>query len=213
MRSLWLALFLVLGGLACQRAYYEGAEKLGIHKREILASRLEDARESQVEAKEQFLSALDQFRQVVDVPPSELEARYETLRDELEASEAAADEVKTRITKVEDVADALFDEWSRELQDYDNKALRRRSRAKLTETKQRYGTVMRAMRSAEARLDPALEPFRDSVLYLKHNLNAEAVAALDDELSAIDREIEALVKNVEQSVQEADEFLAEYERS
>lgn len=42
----------------CSSVYYDAMEKVGIHKRDILADRIEDARDSQHAAKEQFNSAL-----------------------------------------------------------------------------------------------------------------------------------------------------------
>ncbi len=43
----------------CQPAYYAAAEKVGFAKRDILVSRVESARDSQVEAKEEIADALD----------------------------------------------------------------------------------------------------------------------------------------------------------
>ena len=34
------------------------------------------------------------------------------------------------------------------------------------------------MRLAESRIEPVLKSFRDQVLFLKHNLNAKAIASL-----------------------------------
>lgn len=50
---------------ACSTAYYGAMEKFGVYKRDILVNRVEDARKSQNDAKEQFDSALAQFRSIV----------------------------------------------------------------------------------------------------------------------------------------------------
>lgn len=42
----------------CQSAYYGAWEKLGVEKRDILVDRVENAKESQEEAQEQFADAL-----------------------------------------------------------------------------------------------------------------------------------------------------------
>ena len=55
-RSALITLLVTL--TACQSAYYAAWEKVGVEKREILVDRVEDARESQQEAEEQFTSAL-----------------------------------------------------------------------------------------------------------------------------------------------------------
>jgi hypothetical protein len=63
---------------ACQSTYYRAMEKIGFQKREILTSRVEKARDAQQEAGTQFRSALDRFREVVNVEGGELEAKYDS---------------------------------------------------------------------------------------------------------------------------------------
>ena len=63
--------FLSLSG--CQSAYYSTMEKLGVHKRDIMADRVSEARDSQEEAKEQFASALERFSSVLDFQGGTLE--------------------------------------------------------------------------------------------------------------------------------------------
>ena len=57
-------------------------------------------------------------------------------------------------------------------------------------------------------MDPPLRAFRDQVLYLKHNLNARAIASLQGELRAVESEVAALVREMERSIREADSFVA-----
>jgi len=55
------ALFIVIMALGsgCQTVYYDTMEKLGIHKRDIMIDRVKEARETQEDAKTQFLAAMD----------------------------------------------------------------------------------------------------------------------------------------------------------
>lgn len=211
MRHLLVALFLLLPPLlaGCESAYYGGMEKLGIHKRDILVDRVEEAQKSQREGQEQFRSALDQFRSIVQVDGGELEKTYDRLNGEYEASVAAADTIRKRIDSVESVAQALFKEWERELDEYSDSRLRSDSARQLRETKTQYSRLIGAMRAAEKRIEPVLKPMRDQVLYLKHNLNARAIGALKGELGTINRDVDALVAAMEQSIREADRFIAQ----
>jgi hypothetical protein len=200
-----LAAVLALAG--CQSTYYKTMEVFGYHKREILVDRVEDARDSQEEAKEQFQSALEKFSAVVDFRGGELEEKYKQLKAELESSESKAKAVRKHIRSVEDVAEALFDEWEGELGQYTNESLRRSSEQKLGQTRQRYAQLIGAMQRAELRIEPVLSAFRDQVLFLKHNLNAQAVASLHDELVVVEAEIASLIKEMEASIAEADAFI------
>jgi len=203
-----LSLFAVFFLFGCQKAYYSAMEKVGYEKRDILSDRVENARESQQDAKEQFASALDRYKSVVRFDGGDLEEKYQTLKDEYETSESRAEDVRSRIASVEDVADALFAEWADEITQYTNKDLQKSSRAKLAETKTKYAKLLRAMKKASAKMDPVLAAFKDQVLYLKHNLNAKAISALEGELSSIQSDVGALIKDMDASISEADAFIA-----
>ncbi len=192
---------------ACSSVYYNTMEKMGIHKRDILVSRVEKARDSQMAAKEQFSSALERFKSVVNYDGGDLEKKYEELKDELQDLEARAKDVHQRIEAVEDVAEALFDEWEQELDEYTNPRLRRLSEQKLRQTRRRYNQLIRAMKRAEAKIDPVLAPLRDEVLFLKHNLNARAISSLKGELVRIQTDVSSLVKDMQRAIDEADSFI------
>jgi hypothetical protein len=198
----------VLTALAgCSGMYYNAMEKLGYHKRDLLVDRVQDARNAQEQAKEQFASALEQFSAVVGFEGGELERTYNRLKTEFERSELRAEAVHERIEDVEAVAIALFREWEGELGEYNNDRLRRLSRQKLDQTKARYETLIQAMRRAEGRIGPVLAALRDQVLFLKHNLNAQAVASLESELATVRTDVATLIEAMEASIREADEFI------
>ncbi|WP_341502313.1 DUF2959 domain-containing protein [Gallaecimonas sp. GXIMD4217] len=206
-----LSLPLLLGG--CQSAYYATMEKVGIHKRDILADRVESASEAQQDAQQQFKSALEHFRAVVKVDAGELEERYDELSSEFELSEAAAEDVRNRIDAVEDVAEALFEEWQDELDQYSSASLKAASARTLRDTQKRYQRLLRAMRRAEAKMDPVLDKFRDQVLFLKHNLNARAIGALRGELRGIEQQVNRLVSEMNASIRESEQFVASLEQN
>jgi DNA polymerase I-like protein with 3'-5' exonuclease and polymerase domains len=129
------------------------------------------------------------------------------LRDAYERSNEHAREVTDRIDKVESVADALFDEWEEELDGYDDASLRRRSEERLRDTRTEVRRLLRVMRQAERSLDPVLQKLEDRVLYLKHNLNAAALASLDDKLPELERDVDRLVREMQASIAEADRFI------
>jgi len=204
---LGLTLVSLLFAFGCSKTYYSAMEKMGYEKREILSDRVENARESQEEAKEQFASALDRYKSVVSFDGGELEEKYEVLKDEYETSESRAEEVRDRIESVEDVANALFDEWADEISQIANADLRRSSKSTMNKTKTKYAKLLRTMKKASAKMDPILTAFKDQVLYLKHNLNAQAIAALENELTAIQGDVDLLIKDMEASIAEADAFI------
>ncbi|MBD7978779.1 MULTISPECIES: DUF2959 domain-containing protein [Pseudomonas] len=204
---LMLTLTALLALAGCQSAYYAAMEKAGVHKRDILVDRVEAARDSQQEAKEQFKDALERYRSVVQVQGGELEERYQALNKEYLASEASAKEVRARIEAIEDVAEALFAEWESELKLYSNASLRASSAAELKRTRAEYRVLLQHMQSAERRIEPVLSVLRDQVLFLKHNLNARAINALKGEYQSLQGNVDQLLRDMQRAIDEADNFV------
>jgi len=201
-----IGLGLLIAG--CSSTYYSAMEKVGFEKRDILVDRVEDARDAQEDAQEQFASALEQFSALVNFDGGELEEVYERLNDEYESSVEAAEDVGERIDSIEKVAGDLFEEWRDELEEYSNASLRRDSERKLRDTERQYERLVDAMRRAESRMDPVLEALQDNVLYLKHNLNASAIGALQGELGNIRADVDRLIAEMNAAIAESDSFIA-----
>ncbi len=192
---------------ACQSSYYSVMESVGVHKREILVDRVNDANEAQTEAQEQFKSALQQLSELVNFDGGDLEAMYNAMSDQYEASQESADRVTGRIDKIESVADALFEEWEDELEQYTSEKLKRNSMKSIRDTKRRYEKLMRSMRKAESRMQPVLAALKDNTLYLKHNLNARAIGSLQGELQSIKNDVELLIKEMNGAIEQSQQFI------
>lgn len=203
-----VGLFLIIFCAGCQTAYYGAMEKLGYHKRDILVSDVQKARDSQEEAKEQFKTAFEQFSTVLNFKGGALQEKYEKLNGEYQHSESKAQAVHDRIASVENVSEALFDEWEIELGQYSKASLRRASQQKLEETRKQYSQLIKAMKRAEKKMAPVIAAFKDQVLFLKHNLNAQAIASLKQELVSVEDDISSLIKDMEKSIKEADSFIS-----
>ena len=209
----WLLLLAVASLLSgCDTAYYGAMEKVGIHKRDILRGRIEEVQDAQVDAKDQFSSALERFTQEIRFDGGDLQAMYDTLNDEYEDSNDRAEVLSARIDAVESVAEDLFDEWNGELGEYSNASLRRQSEAQLRSTRKQYQRMLKSMRQTEAKMTPILQTMHDQVLYLKHNLNARAIASLETEFGGLKRDIANLIRDMESSIREADQFMAAFKQ-
>lgn len=187
--------------------YLGTLEKMGIPKREVMVHRVEKARDTQEETKEQFKSALEQFTAITHFNGGDIESVYNKLSAEYEASVDQAKEVRARIDSIEDVSEALFTEWEDEITQYSSTSLKRSSQRQLTNTKRQYRLLIAAMERAESKLEPVLVVFKDQVMYLKHNLNARAISALKSELGTIQSDVSSLITAMEKSIDEANSFI------
>ena len=208
-----MAFFLLaaLSQTGCESVYFSAMEKVGIHKRDILKDRIEDAQQTQMETKEQFVSALEEFKAVIALEETALEKRYKSLQFEYDTSEAAAQKVRDKIAAVESVSQALFKEWEEELALYSSAKLRGLSKNKLIDTKRQYEKLIVLMKQSEAKMSPVLDTLRDQTLFLKHNLNEQAIIAVRAELRGIERDVDKLVIAMEDSIQEASLFIRNLE--
>ncbi|WP_377113072.1 DUF2959 domain-containing protein [Pseudoalteromonas sp. M58] len=206
-----LALMLMLSG--CQSAYYSAMEKVGVHKRDILIDRVEETKDSQQESQQEFQSALERLTTLINFDGGELQDAYNQLNDDYESSLQAANEVSSNINKVEDVAEALFDEWNDELEQYKSASLKRESSKKLAATQRQFDQLLRSMRSAESKMEPVLSSLKDNVLYLKHNLNAQAVAAIKGEFTNLKRDIQLLMNDMNKSIENSNKFIEQMNKS
>jgi ElaB/YqjD/DUF883 family membrane-anchored ribosome-binding protein len=213
MKRFTLAAALCISLAGCQTAYYSAMEKVGIHKRDILVDRVEATKESQQESQQEFQSALERLTTLINFDGGELHSAYKQLNDDYESSLSAANEVSSNINKVEDVAEALFNEWEDELNQYSSAALKRESEKKLKQTQRQFSKLLRSMRSSEDKMQPVLSSLKDNVLYLKHNLNAQAIAAIRGEFKNLKSDIQALIDDMNRSIADSNKFIAQMNAS
>lgn len=208
-----MVLLAVLGSAlaGCQSTYYAAWEKLGKHKRDLLRDNVEKARDEQEKAKTEFKDALTRLKELTKFEGGKLEEIYRKVEADYKDCSSRAAAIKSRIEKIQDIADALFTEWEKELAQYSSESLRASSRSKLQETRQRYAGLHTALQRSSQSMDPILAKLKDQTLYLKHNLNAQAVGALRGEVVSIESDVQRLIDEMNASIAKADEFIKHLE--
>lgn len=203
---------LAVGALtACRSAYYALWEQVGKEKRHLLRDEVENVREDQNQAAGEFKDALTRVKELTGFSGGELEEVYGRLKADYDDCRNRAGVIDERIANIEQIAADLFAEWEVEIGQMTQADFRARSRQQLTDTRARYQRLQRSLTQARAKMDPVLTRLNDTVLYLKHNLNARAVGALGQEMGRIEADVAALVRDIDRAVQEADTFLASFE--
>lgn len=98
------------------------------------------------------------------------------------------------------------------MEQYENKILRRASEKQLKATKVRYNEMLASMKTAEESMEPILKIFYDNVLFLKYNLNAQAIGSLQSEFANLERQIEALIKSMNVAIDSSNKFIADIKK-
>ncbi len=210
-RAWVLALILIAALAGCRSTYYAMWESVGKEKRHLLKDEVSAAREDQAQASQEFKDALTRVKELTGFEGGELEDAYRKLKSDLEDCQHRAGVIDDRIRNVEQIAADLFAEWESEIGQMSNATFRSQSRRSLARTRERYNRLHRSMVRARGRMDPVLTRINDYVLYLKHNLNAQAVGALGAEMAAIQSDVDVLIRDIERSIKEADTFLQTFE--
>lgn len=191
-----------------RQVYYQTKESFGQHKRDLVVLHVEQACSSLEQSRDQFSQTLDKFKTVIALPDSSLEQKYRLLKRHYESCQFRADEVGNRIVAITQVSEALFTEWEAELKLYQNRTLRSQSLRQLKTARQHYARLLKSLSKAESQIQPVLAAFRDQVLFLKHNLNAQAIAALQQECVLIAIDISQLIAAMEKTIAEANQFVS-----
>ncbi len=205
-----IVLLIVVFIIGCQSAYYAAWEQFGKEKRHLLRDNVQKASNEQQQASEQFKDVLTRIKEIYGFDGGDLEKAYSKLKSEYDESEERAETVRKRIENVAQIAADLFKEWDQEIDQINDADLREKSIDALSKTRKRYTRLHQAMSEAEKRMAPVLRQVQDYVLYLKHNLNAQAIGALKREVDSIEIEVGSLIKEMNTSIKEAETFLKDF---
>ncbi len=192
----------------CASVQYSALEKVGIHKRDILVDRVEDARDAQTETREQLVTAYEELSALVGYEGGELEKKYERLSKEVERSRKATQDLDEHLSDIDRVSEDLFDEWESELDLYSSATLRADQKRKLALARRQFMTMRDRMQTARNRVDPVMAVLTDNVLFLKHSLNAQALAALRGQTAVLEGQVDALIRDMQVAIEEADAFIS-----
>jgi hypothetical protein len=198
--------------IGCQSTYYTMWEKLGKEKRHLLRDQVENSRNDQEEASEAFKDALTRLKEMYGFQGGDLEKMYNRLSDDYDNCNQRAEIIDERIDKIQRIAQDLFAEWRLEIDQIQNPTFRAQSTRKLKDTESRFASLESALITARRRMTPVLGSLKDYVLYLKHNLNAQAIGSLKGEADSIETDVGRLIRDIQRSIQEADAFLKEIEK-
>ena len=176
--------------------------------RDILIDRVEDARDVQQEAAEEFKSALEKFKEVTSFSGGDLEDKYNTLNNAFQRSEKSANNISKRVDRVVSATNNLLAEWRDELDDYHDAGIKNRAQQQFDQTRLQAEKLIAAMRKVEDKTKPVLDAFRDQVLFLKHNLNMQAISSLQQTSTEIEHDVSSLILEMEQSISEAELFIS-----
>ncbi len=73
--------------------------------------------------------------------------------------------------------------------------------------------MLSSVHRVEKSMEPVLRSFQDNVLFLKHNLNAQAIGSLRSEFSSLKGEIDGLIKDMNAAIESSNQFIADMKQN
>ena len=194
---------------SCSTAYYNVMETFGVEKRDMLQNHVQAIRDIQEKVQNHFSSALDYYLAVVSIKGGELEKKYRKLNKEYDLSEKEVERLEDKVERFNKVSKDLMKEWKKELKQYSNKDLRDASARKRKETGAKLDKLLAGMNQSLAATKPVLTQLHDQVLFLKHNLNSQAISGLQQESERIKSDVQKVITSMQASIQESQAFIDE----
>lgn len=191
----------------CTTVKYSALEKVGIHKRDILVDRVEDARDAQVETRDDVVTAYEELAALIGHDGGGLEEKYSRLKKAVDRSREATDDLDEHLASIDRVSADLFKEWQSELELYSSASLRADQERKLALARRQFTAMRSRMQTARERVDPVMAVLNDNVLFLKHSLNAQALTALRGQAAAIEAQVTTLIEDMQSAIEDADAFI------
>lgn len=193
---------------AVKEAKYSAYEAVGYEKRDLFKKQVSNVKSEQDDSKEEFEDALQQLKAVYQFDGGNLEREYSKLKNAYDDANKSATEVRESIAKLNTISTDLFQEWAKEIGQISSADLRAKSQASYDQTQKKYRSYYSQLKKSETRVAPVLKKMNDQVLFLKHNLNAAAIAGLKVEAGRIESDIAQLIQEMNQSIKEADELIS-----
>lgn len=190
---------------------YSAYEFIGVEKRDLFKKEVKNVKNSQEDTQEEFSDALERLQAIYKVDGEKLERAYKSLDSSYKDAEKSVADVQNNIRQLETVSGDLFTEWEKEIKEISARDLRMKSSESLLNTQKKYNSFHASLKKSESKMAPVLARLKDQTLYLKHNLNAKAVAGLQTESDKIQNDIKVLIKDMNESISKADEMMKDLE--
>lgn len=208
-------LFLFLALAACSSTVektirdtkYSAYELVGVQKRDLFKREVNGVKENQEDTSEAYKDALERLKEVYAFDGGNLEKEYSKLNSAYEDAQKESSGVSSSIKQLETVAQDLFAEWKKEIAEISAPDLKSKSNKALQETQAKYKEFHASLKKSEKSMSPVLKKLKDQVLFLKHNLNAKAIAGLKTESAKIEGDISTLIKEMNTSISQAEAFI------
>jgi hypothetical protein len=173
------------------------AAQQGVKQAERLVKRAEATVKQILDTKTELEKSLTTYNALVTGGSGDAKKLYNDLRKSVDRSENKREDVRKRGADMETEAHAFFEEWTASLATIGDEQLKQRSRARLDETRVRFGEILSAGRRAGADFDVFMAALRDQIVYLGYDLNPGALASLSEDAKKLNDQASTMFESID----------------
>ena len=163
--------------------------------------------QSIAEAKLQLERTVTGYNAILAEQAKDRRGAYKDLIKDKDNTQTKVEAVRQRVAGMEQEANTLFAAWAKNVEGITEEGLRKKSQARLDDTKKRFGDILSAGKQAREAYDPFMKQLADQITYMGHDLNPEAVASLKPDAAKLNDQATKVFARVDETMKVAREYI------
>ena len=184
-----------------------GSDPEGLKQTDNLIKKAEELVKETVSAREQLGKTLDTYNAIFADDVEDVRKTYKGVESEMEKTEKKREQVGKKLEEMKLEAEAYFTGWSDSLQQIESPDLRKRSEARMTETRGQFDGILDSVRVAREAYEPFMTSLKDQWTYLGHDLNADGISSLKSDAEGLNQQGKALFGKIDEGMKKANEYI------
>ena len=185
-----------------------GSDPEGVKQTDNLIKKAEELVKETVSAREQLSKTVDTYNAIFAEGVTDVRKAYRDVEGEMKKTEERREQVRTKVDEMKTEADTYFASWSESLQQIGDADLRKRSEARMAETRAQFDGVLAAVGESREAYEPFMTSLKDQWTYLGHDLNANGIASLKPDADKLNQQGKELFKKIDAGMDKANEYIA-----
>jgi len=184
-----------------------GSDPEGLKRTDDLIKKAEELVEETVSARGQLGKTLDTYNAIFADDVKDVRKAYKGVESEMKKTEKQREQVRKKLDEMKVEADAYFAGWSESVQQIESADLRKRSEARMAETRGHFDGILDSVREARGAYEPFMTSMKDQWTYLGHDLNASGISSLKPDAEKLNRQGKELFEKIDAGMKKADEYI------
>jgi chromosome segregation ATPase len=204
-RSLWLLAGIVALGLPTAPASAQD----GLKQTEAVVKKGEDTIKAITDGRQQLEKTLASYNSIIDGKAVDPKAAYKDLGGEVKDCDSKVADVQKRRDAMNLEADKLFASWKESLAGISSEDLKKRSEARMAQTRERLAKVGDAGQVARSEYETFIKSLKDQITYLGHDLNPSAIASLKGDAAKLNQQAQKMFQKIDTTTSAANSSIDE----